>query len=102
MGHARALLALEGERQERVAKKVAAGGLSVRMTEQLVGDVLHPKPGAGRKIRPDRDIERLEEELSGEFGTTIEIKAGRKGSGKLVISFTSPDHLEDLLKRIRR
>lgn len=102
MGHARALLALEGERQERVAKKVAAGGLSVRMTEQIVSEVLHPKFGARRKVRTDRDIARLEEELSGELGTTVEIRPGKKGSGKLVISFTSPDHLEDLLKRIRR
>ena len=102
MGHARALLALEGERQERIAKKVAAGGLSVRVTEQLVNETLHPKLGAKRKARQDRDIARLEEELSGELGTTVEIRPGKKGSGKLVISFASPDHLEDLLKRIRR
>jgi ParB family chromosome partitioning protein len=102
MGHARALLALEGERQERVARKVAAGGLSVRMTEQLVNDTLHPRPGAKRKARQDRDIARLEEELSGELGTTVEIKLGKKGSGKLVVNFASADHLEDLLKRIRR
>ena len=102
MGHARALLALEGERQERVAKKVAARGLSVRMTEQLVSETLNPKPGARRKNRPDRDIARLEEELSEELGTTVEIRPGKKGSGKLVISFANPDHLEDLLKRIRR
>jgi len=102
MGHARALLALEGERQERVAKKVAAGGFSVRMTEQLVNDTLHPKFDAKRKVRQDRDIARLEEELSGELGTTVEIRSGKKGSGKLVVSFTSADHLEDLLRRIRR
>jgi ParB family chromosome partitioning protein len=102
MGHARALLALEGDQQERVARKVAAKGFSVRMTEQLVSETLSPKRGAIRKHRPDRDIARLEEELSEEIGTTVEIRPGKKGSGKLVISFASPDHLEDLLKRIRR
>jgi ParB family transcriptional regulator, chromosome partitioning protein len=102
MGHARALLALEGERQERVAKKVAMGGLSVRTTEQLVNDTLHPRPGAKRKARQDRDIARLEEDLSGELGTTVAIRTEKKGSGKLIISFASPDHLEGLLKRIRR
>ena len=42
MGHARALLALDGELQVATAKKVAAKGLSVRETEQLVNDLLHP------------------------------------------------------------
>jgi len=36
MGHARALLALDGRRQEEVAQRVAARGLSVRETEKLV------------------------------------------------------------------
>lgn len=103
MGHARALLALEGQRQESVARRVAERGLSVRMTEQLVNKVLHPKPGARRKVpRSDRDIARLEEELSGDLGTTVEIRPGKKGAGKLVISYSSLEHLEDLLSRIRR
>lgn len=102
MGHARALLALADERQEKVAERVVARGLSVRMTEQLVNEVLHPKLRAKQKARPDRDIARLEEELSGELGTSVEIRPGKKGAGKLVISFTSLDHLEDLLGKIRR
>ncbi len=101
MGHGRALLALDGGRQETVARKVVAQGLSVRMTEQLVNKILHPKLGSRRAIRPDRDVARLAEELSEEFGTTVEIRPGKKGAGKLVISFSSPDHLEDLLSKIR-
>ena len=102
MGHARALLALEGERQEIVARKVAERALSVRMTEQLVNRTLHLKPSVRRKGRSDRDIARLEEELSEDLGTTVEIRPGKKGAGKLLISYSNLGHLEDLLSRIRR
>lgn len=100
MGHARALLALEGRQQESVARKVSDGALSVRQTENLVNAILHPK--AKRKVRTDRDLVRLEEELSEELGTTVEIRQGKKGTGKLVISYSSADHLDDLLSGIRR
>jgi ParB family transcriptional regulator, chromosome partitioning protein len=102
MGHARALLALEGRQQESVASRVAARGLSVRQTEDLVNAILHPAAKAKRTFNADRDIARLEEELSEEIGTTIQIRPGKKGAGKLVISYTSPEHLDDLLSRFRR
>jgi len=102
MGHARALLALEGRKQESVAKRVAARALSVRQTETLVNAILHPAVKARRKLSSDRDVARLEEELSEEIGTTIQIKPGKKGAGRLIISYSSPDHLDDLLSRFRR
>ena len=102
MGHARALLPLDGRQQESVAKRVADQALSVRQTEQLVNAILHPRVGARRRLAPDRDIARLEEELSEEIGTKIEIKPGKKGAGKLVISYSSHDHLDDLLSKFRR
>jgi len=102
MGHARALLPLDGRQQESVAKRVADQALSVRQTEQLVNAILHPRVGARRRPAADRDIARLEEELSEEIGTKIEIKPGKKGTGKLVISYSSHDHLDDLLSKFRR
>jgi ParB family chromosome partitioning protein len=103
MGHARALLALEGRSQEQAAARVAERGLSVRQTEQWVQELLNPIPAVGRKRQPaaDRDVERLAEELSERFGTAVEIRQGRKGSGKLVISYTDSRHLESLLARFR-
>ena len=102
MGHARALLPLDGRQQESVAKRVADQALSVRQTEQLVNAILHPRVGARRRLAADRDIARLEEELSEEIGTKIEIKPGKKGAGKLVVSYSSHDHLDDLLSKFRR
>ncbi len=100
MGHARALLALGGSQQVSVAKKVAAGELSVRQTEQLVTSMLRPTTKTA--VKGDRDVERLEEQLSEELGTTVQVKPGKKGSGKLVITYSSHDHLDDLLSRIQR
>ena len=102
MGHARALLSLEGPRQLDIARQVAAGGLSVRETERLIQDLLHPvlktkKPA----VRTARDIERFEEELSERFGTSVTIKTGIKGTGKLVIVYSSAEHLDDLLSRFK-
>lgn len=102
MGHARALLSLEGPRQLDIARQVAARGLSVRETERLIQELLNPgvktKKPAMRNVR---DIERFEEELSERFGTTVAIKTGEKGSGKLVIAYASAEHLDDLLSKFK-
>jgi ParB family chromosome partitioning protein len=102
MGHGRALLALDGELQIGTAKRVAAKGMSVRETEQLVNDILHPHARQARpKARTSRDIQRLEEEVSEKLGTSVEIKpTGKKGSGRLVISYMSHEHLDTLLARL--
>ena len=100
MGHARALLVLEGARQIEAANRVGARGLSVRETEALVRRLARqPAPRRGRKA--DRDLTRLEEEVSERLGTTVEIRAGRKGAGKIVLHFSGLDHLEQLLKKLR-
>ena len=100
MGHARALIALEAARQIEVARRVAPKGLSVRDTEALVQKMLRGAAGPRRK-KGDRDLARLEEELSERLGTTVEIKAARKGRGKLIVHYASLDHLEQLLKKLR-
>ena len=101
MGHARALLALDGRRQEDLAIRVAERGLSVRETEKLVQDILKPKPKKSNRVKTSRDILRFEEELSEKFGTQVEIKPGKRGAGKLVISYASHEHLDDLLSKFK-
>jgi ParB family chromosome partitioning protein len=100
MGHARALLALDGARQIEAAHAVSAKGLSVRETETLVQRLLHGVSSRRRK-RADRDLARLEEELAERLGTTVEIRAGKKGGGKLLVYYSNLDHLEELLKKLR-
>jgi ParB family transcriptional regulator, chromosome partitioning protein len=100
MGHARALLALDGARQIELATRIAARGLSVRETEALVQRLLRA-PGQRRRKRSDRDLERLAEELSERLGTTVEIRPSRKGRGKLLLHYSSLEHLDQLLKRLK-
>ena len=104
MGHARALLALDARRQEELARDAVALGWSVRETEKRVNELLNltGKVVIGKTSEPpkvDRDIERYEQELSERFGTRIEVRPERKGSGKLVIRYTNNEHLESLLAR---
>jgi ParB family chromosome partitioning protein len=101
MGHARALLALDGARQIELATRIGARELSVRETEALVQRLLRA-PEQRRRKRTDRDLERLAEELSERLGTTVEIRPSRKGRGKLLLHYSSLDHLDELLKRLKR
>ncbi len=102
MGHARALLPIDGARQIELANRAAAQGLSVRVVEESVRRVLLTKI-ATAKAKParSRDVQRLEEDLADRFGTKVEIAPSRKG-GKLVIHYASNDHLNDLLELMRK
>jgi ParB family chromosome partitioning protein len=99
MGHARALLALTHAKQVDSAHEVVKRGLSVREAERLVSRVLNPQEK--KIVSKDRDVARLEEDLSEKLGASVHITANRKGAGRLSIDFASLDQLDDLLKRIR-
>lgn len=99
MGHARALLALSPSRQTEAARTVVAKGLSVRETEQLVAHLLRDAtPPPKRKV--DRDVARLEEDISERIGTRVEIKPGTRGTGRIVVRYASHDHFDDLVARL--
>ena len=99
MGHARALLSLEGAEQIQVGNRVAHKGLSVRETERLVQALLNP-PKKVEKAK-DRDLLRLEEELSDLLGAKVTVAANRKGAGKMAIEFSSLDQLDEVVARFR-
>ena len=42
-----------------------------------------------------------EQEASERLGTTVEIRPGKKGTGKLVLHYASLDHLDRLLRKLR-
>ena len=103
MGHARALLSLEPAQQILLANKVVLEGLSVREAEMLVQKqgVVTAKEGTKHKATT-RDTQRLQDELTEKIGARVEIKAGKKGNGKLVIEYASNDHLDELISRLTR
>jgi ParB family chromosome partitioning protein len=99
MGHARALLALETDADiERLARKVMAGGLSVRDTERAVqGEKEQPaakkKSSKANETQAERDVRmRLQRAL----GTRVELRQ-RDGKGTFVVHFGSYDELDRLL-----
>lgn len=100
MGHARALLALPKAEQGRLAALVVEKSYSVRDTERLVAHELNPPHKKESLIKADRDLLRLEEDLSDRLGATVKINANRKGAGALTIRFSSLDQLDGLLARL--
>ncbi|HSB49329.1 MAG TPA: ParB/RepB/Spo0J family partition protein [Burkholderiales bacterium] len=101
MGHARALLALPALKQIELAREAVARQLSVRQVESRVAGMA-ARPAGRPRARIDRDVARLEDELSGALGTTVTIRGSAKpGTGKLVIHYSSLDQLGALLERLR-
>jgi ParB family chromosome partitioning protein len=109
MGHARALLPLDGATQITTASEIAAKKLSVREAEKLVAKA----QGAARqtpllRVKSDksRDVLRLEEELADALGATVEVRVKKRGkrggqSGELAIHFDSLDALSGILDKLR-
>lgn len=104
MGHARALLSLEPAQQILLANKIVMEKLSVREAERLVQRQSESpaNPSAAKKPVADRDTHRIQEEISEQLGTRVEIKSGKKGSGKLIIEYSSNDQLSDLLNKLTK
>ncbi|RZJ10443.1 MAG: ParB/RepB/Spo0J family partition protein [Rubrivivax sp.] len=108
MGHARALLPLDGATQITTATEIAAKKLSVREAEKLVAKA----QGAARqtpllRVKSDksRDVLRLEEELADALGATVEVRVKKRSkrgqSGELAIHFDSLDALSGILDKLR-
>ncbi|MBI3778559.1 MAG: ParB/RepB/Spo0J family partition protein [Gammaproteobacteria bacterium] len=102
MGHARALLALEGGAQSKAAHQVVEKGLSVRETEHLVRRLLtHPAghKSAGRRMDPDTRV--LMQQISEKLGAKVRIQHNAKGQGRLLIEFNTLEELDGILTHIR-
>jgi ParB family chromosome partitioning protein len=99
MGHARALLSLQGDQQTQAGRLVAEKGYSVRETEALVRKLLNPVAVKEKPIK-SRDVERLEMNLSDHIGSAVKIEYNKKGKGKLVIAYSSLDELDGILNKM--
>ena len=102
MGHARALLALQGKQQIELAHKVAQYQLSVRATEKLVKQTLAGELQAIIAPKPtlNADISQLQSRLADTLGAKVSINHSKRGKGKLVIEYNSLDELDGILAHI--
>ncbi|MDR3664881.1 MAG: ParB/RepB/Spo0J family partition protein [Mycobacterium sp.] len=105
-GHARALLALEGgaEKQEELAARIVAEGLSVRATEEAVtlanrdGD--KPAPAQRRKPIQMPGLQDVAEQLSTAFDTKVTVSLGKR-KGKIVVEFGSVEDLQRIVELMK-
>jgi ParB family chromosome partitioning protein len=108
MGHARALLALDGAAQIQAASEIVAKKLSVREAERLVAKHQQPlKKGASASAattNKPKDIQRIEQTLSDVLTAAVEIRIKKRTSrgeqGEVAIAFASLDELNGLLDKL--
>lgn len=98
-GHARALVPLSPALQERAAKVVVSGGLSVRQTEALAKRLsADKKPEKAPPTGPDYTAE-AQKDLSSKLGRGVRIVTGRK-KGRIELEYYGVDDLNDLLEAL--
>lgn len=105
MGHARAILSLEDTVMQLKAYEIVVDQeLSVRKTEELVKRLTAvPEPIDTDDNPTDEEpneLAELEAKLQEILGWGVQIKQGKKGGGKIVISYRSTGELEELMDRI--
>jgi ParB family transcriptional regulator, chromosome partitioning protein len=96
MGHARAILSMEGRASQiDAARKIVKSGLSVRETESLTKKISKPSKA---RTNIDPQISSLEEKLIKQLGTKVRIMHRNKKGGKIEIEYYSLDELDRLFE----
>ncbi|MFN3018975.1 ParB/RepB/Spo0J family partition protein [Vibrio coralliilyticus] len=99
MGHARALLALEGEEQVEIAELVAKKRMTVRQTEQLVKKCLQPQSEEKNELQ-DTEAQQMSQKLSEMLSAKVAIVRAKSGASKVTISLDEPHKLEQLIAKL--
>ncbi|MGB4812926.1 MAG: ParB/RepB/Spo0J family partition protein [Methylophilaceae bacterium] len=106
MGHARALIGLNGGQQVMLAEQIVRHDLSVREVEKLVKkqDHLSKNTSQNQALPPqvNHDVLRLQTALSDKLGAAVSIKEGSTGNGALKINYSSLDQLDEIVNKILR
>lgn len=99
MGHARALAGLSDlSLQLLLFRQVLEKGLSVRALEERIKSYQTGYQERTKTTAPvDPEIKRIQDDLSGLFGSRVAIKRNDRGSGTLTIHFTSDQNLNEIL-----
>jgi len=102
-GHAKVLMALEApEAISKAAKHVIAQALSVRKTEELVYNLLHPVEKAKKAEKPqDPNVREAARALQQSLGVRVEID-DHKGKGKIVLKYGSLEDFDRIVEMLSK
>ena len=102
MGHARPLVGLEKSRAIELARHCIEHEWSARQMEREAKKAAQPgsKRAAAHEI--DADVAALQDELSRTLGLPVTFQCKKNGAGELRISYTRPEELDGVLKRLRK
>ena len=99
MGHARALIGYDKDKQIKLANKIIAENLSVREVESIVKGRVSKSKNT-KKILKDPNIGALEEKLSSKLGMQVKISHNQKNQkGRLEIKYHGLDELDHLITK---
>jgi len=105
MGHARALIGLEGSQQIMLCEEIIQKNLSVREVETLVKNLQNgykTGPISSSPKKTNADVRQLEESLAEALGASVTIDAKKNGSGILKVHYRNLEQLDEILKKIKR
>ena len=99
MGHARALIGFDKDKQIKLANKIISENLSVREVESIVKGRVSKSKNT-KKILKDPNIGALEEKLSSKLGMQVKISHNQKNQkGRLEIKYHGLDELDHLITK---
>lgn len=101
-GHARALLAIEGERKQLdIADKIINQQLNVRQIEKLAKESKHKEKNEKPADKYQLEINELEEKLKSFLGTKVTIQH-KNNKGKIEIEYYSNEELERIIDLLEK
>ena len=101
-GHARTLLAFEhAEEMEKAAKRIVDLSLSVRQTEKLVTNLMHPPEKVEKLREVDPNVKEAERAMRAALGMAVTIQ-DKHGKGKVVIEYANLEDFDRLMELLEK
>ncbi|MDA9247627.1 ParB/RepB/Spo0J family partition protein [Gammaproteobacteria bacterium] len=97
-GHAKLLASLDPKEAEAAADNIIKNKLTVKD----LSNISQKKKGSTipTKKNKDTDLLNIEQEMSDAFGHKVEIEAKNKKNGKVVITYSTSDELENIIAKL--
>lgn len=103
MGHARALLAIEGNAARMtMCHKIIKEGMSVRETEENAAQASRSEGQPLRRTAKSAHLKEVEQTLQDRVGHRVTVLQTAKGAGKITIHFRATDDFNHIYERLTR